>query len=44
MSRSTSPSSGKPYGVARVCRVWNVARATLYRHRLPPRSAPPQRR
>ena len=35
MSRAVSPSSGKPYGLARVCRVWRVARATVYRHRQP---------
>ena len=44
MSRGVSPSGGKPYGVARVCRVWNVARAMVYRHRLPPRPVPPRRR
>ena len=44
MSRSPSPSSGKPYGLVRVCRVWAVARATVYRRRLPSRSAPPRRR
>ncbi len=44
MSRSTSSSSGTPYGVARVCRVWNLARAAVYRHRLPPRPAPPRQR
>jgi transposase InsO family protein len=43
MSRSTSPSTGKPYGLAQVCRVWGAARATVYRHRLPPRPEPPQR-
>ncbi len=43
MSRSLSPSSGKPYGLARVCRVWRTARATLYRRRLPPRPTPPRR-
>ncbi len=36
MSLAISPSSDKPYGVARVCRVWGTARSTLYRHRLPP--------
>ena len=30
MSQATSPSTGKPYGLARVCRVWGVARSTLY--------------
>lgn len=33
MSRATSPSQGRSYGVARVCRAWAVARATVYRHR-----------
>ncbi|MBX5484937.1 MAG: IS3 family transposase [Myxococcaceae bacterium] len=31
MSRATSPSANKPYGLARVCRVWGVSRATVYR-------------
>ena len=35
MSRTTSPSGGRPYGLALVCRVWGVARATVYRHRRP---------
>lgn len=35
MSRTASPSNGKPYGLARVCRVWGVARATVYRHHRP---------
>jgi transposase InsO family protein len=43
MSRTASPSSGKPYGVATVCRIWRVARATVYRHRAPGRPAPPRR-
>lgn len=43
MSRASSPSSGKPYGVATVCRIWRVARATVYRHRAPARPAPPRR-
>jgi len=36
MSRAVSPSRRKPYGLARVCRIWRMARATLYRHRQPP--------
>jgi putative transposase len=43
MSRSVSPSAGRCYGVAAVTRVWSVARATLYRHRLP-RPEVPRRR
>jgi putative transposase len=35
MSRMLSPSSGEPYGLARVCRIWRMARARIYRHRLP---------
>jgi putative transposase len=30
MSQATSPSTGKPYGLARVCRVWGLARSTIY--------------
>ena len=29
MSQATSPSTGQPYGLARVCRVWGVARSTV---------------
>jgi transposase InsO family protein len=43
MSRTTSPSVGGPYGLALVCRVWGVARSTVYRHREPPRAAAPRR-
>lgn len=32
MSRSTSPSANKPYGITRVCRVWRFPRATAFRH------------
>ena len=47
MSRAASPSTGKPYGLARVCRVWRLPRSTVYARRaqaaLPPeaRPAPP---
>ena len=30
MSQATSPSTGKSYGLARVCRVWGIARSTVY--------------
>ena len=33
MSQATSPSTGKRYGLARVCRVWGVARSSVYWHR-----------
>jgi putative transposase len=36
MSQATSPSTGKRYGLARVCRVWGVARASVYWHRHAP--------
>ena len=35
MSRALSPSNGQPYGLARVCRIWRMARASVYRHRNP---------
>ena len=35
MSRQVSPSSGRPYGLARVSRVWGIARPTVYRFRHP---------
>jgi putative transposase len=44
MSRARSPGGGKPYGLARVCRVWRTARATVYRHRAPSLPASPRRR
>lgn len=43
MSQTVSPSSGRPYGLAPVCQVWRVARATVYRFRAPSRQAPPRR-
>jgi putative transposase len=43
MSRTVSPSSGRPYGLACVCRIWRVSRASVYRHLAPPRAEPPRR-
>jgi putative transposase len=42
MSRRTSPSTGRIYGLERVTRLWGVARATIYRHR--PRAEAAQHR
>jgi len=46
MSRATSASSGKSFGLALVCRVWDMPRSTVYwRRRLPggqPRRRGPQ--
>jgi putative transposase len=36
MSRVISPVTGKPYGLAAVCRAWRLARSGVYRHRSPP--------
>lgn len=33
MSTRLSPATGRPYGVARVTRVWRISRATVYRQR-----------
>src|SRR3712207_3703926 len=43
MGRTASPSAGRPFGLARVCRLWRTAGAPLYRHRTPPRGGPPRR-
>ena len=37
MSRVISPVTGKPYGLAAVCRVWRLARSGVYRHLSPRR-------
>jgi len=37
MSRVISPVTGKPYGLAAVCRVWRLARSGVYRHQSTPR-------
>jgi putative transposase len=43
MSRTVSPVSGRPYGLAAVCRAWRLARSGVYRHRAPARTEPPRR-
>jgi putative transposase len=42
MSKMASPVTGKPYGLAAVCRAWRIARSGIYRHRTP--SSAPRRR
>lgn len=44
MSRAVSPSSGKAYGLARVCRVWRLPRSGVYRDRRPTTPPAPPRR
>ena len=36
MSRAISPVTGKPYGLAAVCRAWRLARSGIYRHQSSP--------
>src|SRR3954468_24900988 len=43
MSRTLSPASGRPDGLARACRVWRASRASVYRHRSSSRPEPPRR-
>ena len=40
MSRAVSPVSGRPYGLAAVCRAWRLARSNVYRRRAPAVSVP----
>ncbi len=44
MSRTHSPSATRPYGLARVCRVWRCGRSTVYRHRQAEAGPSPLRR
>ena len=43
MSRTVAPVSGRPYGLAVVCRVWRLARSGVYRHRAPAAPGPRRR-
>jgi putative transposase len=40
MSAATSPSTQRPYGVQRVCRIWAIPRSTFYGASRPADSAP----
>jgi len=44
MSQTASPSAGHRYGLAAVCRVWEVARSTVYARIAREVMPPPQRR
>jgi putative transposase len=44
MSRTVSQASGRPYGLAAVCRAWGLARSGVYRRRTAAASSPPRRR
>ena len=49
MAKATSPASGQPYGIRRVCQTWGVPRSSFYAAQAPaPEStlpaAPPVRR
>jgi putative transposase len=41
VSQAVSPATGRCYGLARVARVWQVSRATVYRHRVTDGAAAP---
>jgi hypothetical protein len=30
MAKATSPTAGRPYGIQRVCQVWDVPRSSFY--------------
>jgi putative transposase len=44
MSQTVSLVTGKPYGLATICRVWRLARSGVYRHLASTPAAPPLRR
>ena len=44
MSLAVSPSANKPYGLARVCRMWGIPRSSVYYHKRRQVMPPPVRR
>jgi hypothetical protein len=44
MSQTVSASAQHPYGLARVCKVWCLSRATVSRHRKVANQPPAHRR
>jgi putative transposase len=42
MSQTSSPSTQRCYGLARVCRVWEIARSTVYLTQPRPQTASPR--
>jgi len=49
MAKATSPASGQPYGIRRVCEAWGVSRSSFYAAQVLAREsalpvAPPARR
>jgi len=43
MSQTVSPATGRAYGLARITRVWQLSRATVYRRRAATAAEPPPR-
>lgn len=43
MSREVSPTTGTPYGVQRVCRIWRVPRSSVYAGAISPNPFPAKR-
>ena len=41
MASTVSPAAARPYGVARVCQVWDVPRSSVYAARQPKSDSAP---
>ena len=41
MAAATSPASGRRYGIARVCRIWETPRSSFYAAQRPAGTATP---